>query len=209
MPMVDLHFLVLGSTLPTDHGYELYAALAHAVDWLHDRNARVFIAPITGTYTSNGQIQIEPRRSRLRLRLPLDNLTTVLRLAGKAFNLSGRTIRLGVPRVQALQPASALIARMVTIKGFTEPKPFLEGARRQLQELEIEGEPGIPSITAGNHAGKPRRRILRVKEQRIVGFSLQVVGLTAEESIRLQEHGVGGRARMGCGFFVPMREAQQ
>jgi CRISPR/Cas system CSM-associated protein Csm4 (group 5 of RAMP superfamily) len=29
--------------------------------------------------------------------------------------------------------------------------------------------------------------------------------LKAEESIRLQEEGLGGRRRMGCGVFVQMR----
>ena len=32
-----------------------------------------------------------------------------------------------------------------------------------------------------------------------------VGGLTAEESICLQERGLGGRRRMGCGLFVPGR----
>jgi len=27
--------------------------------------------------------------------------------------------------------------------------------------------------------------------------------LSADDSIRLQEHGLGGRTRMGCGFFLP------
>jgi len=32
---------------------------------------------------------------------------------------------------------------------------------------------------------------------------LHVNGLTAEESIKLQEIGLGGRRHMGCGIFVP------
>ena len=43
----------------------------------------------------------------------------------------------------------------------------------------------------------------------MVAYSLHVVGLTAEESVLLQEEGLGGRRRMGCGVFTPlMRRAQ-
>jgi CRISPR-associated protein Cas6 len=47
--------------------------------------------------------------------------------------------------------------------------------------------------------------VLRIKEKRVVGFPLRVTGLTAEESITLQEQGLGGRSKMGCGFFMPTR----
>jgi len=68
----------------------------------------------------------------------------------------------------------------------------------------VQGEAGIPLVRAGKHAGKPRRHVLRIKGQQVVGFSVQLTGLTAEESVTVQEHGLGGRRKMGCGFFVPL-----
>jgi len=53
--------------------------------------------------------------------------------------------------------------------------------------------------------GLGRRRVMRIKDKTIVGFQVVVAELTAEESITLQEHGLGGRRRMGCGIFVPLR----
>ena len=38
----------------------------------------------------------------------------------------------------------------------------------------------------------------------IVGFALAIHDLTDEGSILLQESGLGGRRRMGCGFFQPI-----
>jgi CRISPR-associated protein Cas6 len=49
---------------------------------------------------------------------------------------------------------------------------------------------------------------LRIHGKRIVGFSVIIQGLTAEESMKLQEHGLGGRGKMGCGFFVPLKEGR-
>ena len=93
----------------------------------------------------------------------------------------------------------------MTIKGFTEPASFLEAARRQLEAMEVRGEPGIPLVETGPRAGQPRRKILKVKDKQVVGFPLQVTELTAEESIRLQEAGLGGRGKMGGGFFGAMK----
>jgi CRISPR-associated protein Cas6 len=76
-----------------------------------------------------------------------------------------------------------------------------------LDALGVAGEAGIPLVDAGPHEGKPRRRVLRIKEKKVVGFPLRVTGLTAEESITLQEQGVGGRSKMGCGFFLPVKES--
>ncbi len=49
----------------------------------------------------------------------------------------------------------------------------------------------------------------RIKEVRIVGFALLVEGLRPDESLRLQEVGLGGRRHLGCGVFVPAQEDGQ
>jgi CRISPR-associated protein Cas6 len=213
--MIELHFPVLGSTLPTDHGYALYAALSRRLPVLHQPDFPVFIGPISGQYVGNGKLELIERRSRLRLRLPAERLPDVLRLAGNAVEVDGHQIRISVPQVYALVPAPDLIARLVTIKrsnrsdrrrrDYMEPSAFLDAVRRELAEAGIKGEPAIPLVLAGDRAGQPRRHVLRVKDRRIVGFSLQVTGLTADESVRLQERGLGGRKRMGCGFFGALR----
>jgi CRISPR-associated protein Cas6 len=203
MPSIDLLFPVIGNQVPADHAYPLYSALVGNLPALHNGDFGPAIASITGQYLGNGLFAINGH-SYLRIRLPSEQIAALLPLAGKALVIAGHRVRVGVPRVVALTPAPALIARLVTIKGFTEPGPFVEAARRQLDELKITGEAGIPLITTGPRTGQPRRRILRIKDKRVVGFSLQVTALTAEESITLQEHGLGGRRRMGCGFFLPI-----
>jgi len=205
MSVVDLHFPVLGTSLASDHGYDLYAALARLVPQLHEEARRIRIGPIRGTYTGNGLLQIDARFSRLRVRLAAEDIPLLLQLAGKSLDVAGHRLRLGVPQVRNLIPAPNLAAGLVTIKGFTEPGPFLDAVRRQLAALAIAGEPGIPQVSQGPRAGQPRRRILRVKDKRVVGFPLIVSGLTADESARLQESGLGGRGKMGCGFFGAIR----
>jgi CRISPR-associated protein Cas6 len=89
---------------------------------------------------------------------------------------------------------------MVTIKGFFDPVPFQTALRRQLDQLNISDQ---IQVTLG------RRRTLRIKDKEVVGHEVLLEGLTAEESLAVQETGLGGRRHMGCGVFVPIAEGSQ
>src|SRR5262249_28972619 len=106
MPIVNLYFPALGTTLPSDHGYALYSSLAKVVPSLHTPESPVIIGSIAGDYTGNGTLRLDSRRSFLRLRLPADQIPSVLPLAGKQMDVAGHRVRLGVPRVLPLVPAA-------------------------------------------------------------------------------------------------------
>jgi CRISPR-associated protein Cas6 len=199
---IDVAFPVQGELLPADHAYLLYAALSRCVPKFHDEAAKVRFAPVTGPRAEKGTIRIVTW-SRLRVRLPAEAIGLALPLAGQSLELGGHRVMLRAPTVSALVPAATLRAKVVTFKNATAPEQFLATCRWKLDQLGVAGEPGIPLTESGNRAGEPRRRVVRVKGRRIVGYALQVTGLTAEESLLLQEHGLGGRCRLGCGFFLP------
>jgi CRISPR-associated endonuclease/helicase Cas3 len=127
--------------------------------------------------------------------------------------MDGSSLRVGAALSNSLLPAPVLYSRLVIIKGFTEPEPFLGAVRRQMEALQIEAEPGIPHVRSKHsvegrcHLGSsvPLRRTIEVHGKKIVGFAVRVDGLTAEESLRLQEVGIGGRRFLGCGLFIPFR----
>jgi CRISPR-associated protein Cas6 len=105
---------------------------------------------------------------------------------------------LGAPQIYLLKPTPTLYARIVTIKGFTEPEPFLDAVCRKLDEMSVKGEPVVGP-----------RRVVRIGKHTVVGFALAVHDLSEEGSIILQEHGIGGRRRMGCGFFNPISRKEE
>ena len=193
MPYVDLAFRLNGSTVPVDHGYALYAALSRILSEIHEAK-EVGVHPIRGIYNGNGELQLSDF-SRLILRLPDEEIPSYLKLAGKRLEVDEHIFSVGVPEIRILLPVASLRARLVTIKGFLQEEEFLEAAKRQLQSLGIACE-----ITSG------QRGTFRVKDKQVVGFELTVAGLTAKDSVRLQENGLGGRRKMGCGVFVPSKE---
>ena len=191
MSHVDLAFRLNGSAIPVDHGYALYAAVSRIVPEIH-QTTDIGVQPIRGIYTGNGKLQLSPA-SRLIVRLPDEAIRPYLKLAGKRLVVDDSPLSVGVPEVRMLLPVSRLRARLVTIKGFLEEAAFFEAAQRQLQSLHMACE-----IQVG------QRRTFRVKEKQVVGFELAVTGLSAGDSVTLQEHGLGGRRKMGCGVFVPL-----
>ena len=211
MTTVDLSFPVLGERVPRDHGYPLYGALCRAVGALHGA-AWLGVHPLSGTQVDAGTLQLG-RRSQLRLRLPADRIGAVLPLAGARLEVSGSSLRLGAPSVHALVPAASLDARMVAIKLTAAPRRRNEELGRDALDVtgfaeryaaEIKRQ--LEAIGIGSPFELRGRRSVTVGGRRVVGYSVRVIGLGADESIALQEKGIGGKRRMGCGVFRVTRE---
>jgi len=215
MPVIDLLFPLLGHEIPADHGYCLYSAVSRELPFVHREGAQGVtfgIHPIQGFFVGKRKILLN-RRSKLSIRLLSEHIPDVLPLAGKKLDLDGHSISLGIPSPFLLSQASCLYSRLVIIKGFMESKTFLEAARRQC--LEIGVDPAkislVPHWTKRSFEGAVSdggevaftKRTLRIHDKEIVGFAVKAEGLLPEESLLLQEAGLGGRRKMGCGVFIP------
>ncbi|MCU1263769.1 MAG: cas6 [Acidobacteria bacterium] len=202
-PYVSVHFPVQGRQLPADHGYSLYSAVTRQLPSLHGQ-PWLGIELLSGVPWREGIIVLPTRDASLRLRIPADHYGDILPLAGRRLDINGHQIRLGIPAARPLQPAASLYARCVTIKKFTEPEPFLDAARRQLDTLGIMATLELPL----DEQGRYRRRIITIAGKHVVGFSLAAHNLSDEDSLRLQGAGVGGRRAMGAGHFNPIKGGQ-
>ena len=220
--VVDLLFPASGGPVPTDHGYLLFAALSGAVPGFHTLDSPLRFAPLAGVPGPAPGTLALPPNCKLRVRLPPDRIGEVLALAGRRLAVGGGTVRLGVPAVTPLVPAATLAARTVVVKPFAGPKgtrpeppgkvavevgPFLEVVRRMLERAGVAGELSVPFRPTNRRTGQPEpcRRVVRVRGKRMVGFAVTVAGLGAADSLKLQADGLGGRRRLGCGFFLPVR----
>ncbi len=218
LPHVELNFGVVGKTLPADHGYGLYSAIAKQYPKLHDLEG-LALNTIFGNPNRNGEIELT-ERSRLSIRCPSDSIMAVLSLAGTQIGLGKHTLRLSTPEIRQLRAFSELKARLVVIKHPSEkfdevtPDWFLDACDRQLKALGINASVGIPL----NDADEPARKAMRIKRKEeglqkgkqreanyVIGYSVIVANLLPEDSLLLQAKGIGGKRKMGCGYFVPYR----
>lgn len=201
--IVNLWFPVRGEYLYADQNHRLLASLSKQCPAIH-KIKNLSINTIAGIPDKQGKIALT-RSSKLLIRLPVEAIAQIYSLAGQTLTIGSYAIKLGNPELQTLQPVNTLQARLVTIKGYTEPQSFLEAAQRQLDALEIKANIDIPA----NDKGEPKRLTLKINkaEQKrsytVVGFSVIVKDLKPEDSIKLQAQGIGGKRRMGCGVFYP------
>jgi len=192
--------------------------------------ALVGIHPVSGQFIGGRRLKLL-RSSALTVRLPSDQVGQFLALAGKTLRIGTDSITTGVPQIELLQPAPSLRCRILCIKGAVTPELMLEKALRDIIALGIaspdlkvgmpfpqnpsprdsgKGRKMVLEANGGNpesHTAQPVRRTLRINGKEIIGFPLQVSGLSASESILLQERGIGGRRHFGCGLFVAANSA--
>jgi CRISPR-associated protein Cas6 len=208
MVTVDLSFRINGSEIPADHGYALFSVISRLIPSLHGDES-IGIHPISGLLVGDRLLRITDR-SRLVFRMDSGRIRDVMPLSGKRLDIDGHEFLVGLPTPLVLRPAPTLRSRIVVIKGFLEAEPFLEACRKQLGDMGVTGEVSLPVRTWSEplehkkgHETKFIRRTIRIHDKVIVGYAVQVSNLTQEGSLKLQEAGLGGRRRFGCGIFLP------
>lgn len=189
-PKVDICFQVMGGSLAVDHGFALHGAMSGILSCFHE-DETTGLKLIRGRYIGDGMLNIS-HSSELILRVPVSRIGQYIQLAGKRLRILGESLTVGVPRTKALVPAVALYSHLVTTKNGQDQKRFEDQIAKQMEHINVHGK-----LTTG------KRRTFCIHGRQVVGYSMMVNELTAEESIALQEHGLGGRRKMGCGFFEP------
>lgn len=204
--IIDIGFsIVCPHAVPADHGYLLYSAISHILPETHQTDG-FGIHPIGGRQLGGRTLQLT-ERSRLVIRTDAEQLARFLPLAGQSLRLLDRQIRVGVPQIHALVPATALRSRLVTIKNGDEPEHFLRELRRKLDAFGVSPD---AVISIPQREGRLLRRTVRIKDKEIFGYEVILEKLTAVESLSVQENCPTNaalrfaRTHMGCGLFSPI-----
>ena len=185
-PVLEVSFPVVpGAKISSLHGYSLYSAVKTKMPWIGDCRF-TSISSIAGIKDGEGLIETQDY-SRLQIRTPLSKASSFYGLAGKNLSIGQGEICLQIPTIAPLQPKSTLKARVVIIhlkprQKRPSPESFLAVAERQLTERGIKGRVSLLS-------------------SRIPGYGVQVSDLSPEDSIKLMIYGLGGKTKMGAGYF--------
>lgn len=190
---VDAVFPIDGQSLPRDHAQALQRVLCAQLPWL-EFDALAGIHPIKLVPGSEDQALLS-RRARLLLRVGARRVDELMALAGLDLSVDGHVLHLGVPHLRELQPHATLYAYKVAADSADEIT-FMAAVDRELAELAIGGE---------RVCGKRQRMVL--SGHVLDTFSLMLHALLPEQSLRLQQHGLGPHRLLGCGIFVPHKSA--
>ena len=189
--VVDLVFPLAGRSVPRDYTPALRAALQQELPWLA-QEAHAGIHPLKLVHGGAGLLS---PRTRLLLRLPRERVAEAGRLAGRRLDVGGCDVQLGEPHERELLPHATLYAYAVAAEGEDEAA-FMRTVEGELQALGVRTQ-----TVCGKRAGRP------LDGGTLTTFSLMLHALSAEDSLRVQEQGLGPHRLLGCGVFVPHKSA--
>jgi len=203
--VVDVVFDMKCQCLPVDHAYALSQAIEQVLPWFKDE-AQAGLHLIHGAESGNGWYRPDSqesllylsRRTKLILRLPRSRFEAAQALSGNHLNVAGYSLILGKAVEKPLRQMPVLFARHVLANPALDEETFLEEVVQQLHALTIQCHKAL--------CGKSHRFMWQGGE--IFTRSLMVADLTPEESIKLQEQGLGEGRKMGCGLFVPHKDVK-
>lgn len=184
----DAVFPLRGNTIAQDHAWLLWRELERHVPWLASEPG-AGILPLSGLARGEG-VHYVGGRARLTIRLPSSRRASADFLAGVALDLDGR-VELGKPLERRLDAAKVVHSPFVDA-GIGDENGFLAACREELAQRGM-----TPELVCG------RKRRLLADGVVIEGFSLMLYDLKPEQTLALQEQGIGRHHQLGCGLFVP------
>lgn len=190
---IDALFSVEGQTLPRDYAQPLQLSLCTLLPWLRDDRVAA-VMPLK-LVDGEGGMAVLPKRLQLVLRVLSSRTPDLLAIAGRDVQVAGCKLRLDRPHFRELRPHATLYAYKVASAGNGE-LAFMETMDQELARLSIRGE---------RVCGK--RSEMVVAGQVLETFSLMLHALTPDQSLRLQQFGLGPHRLLGCGVFVPHKSA--
>jgi CRISPR-associated protein Cas6 len=199
--VVDLSFKVQCRQLPVDHIHALAEGLTSALPWLREEPLAA-IHPIHVAGSQNGWNRPEhspdaliqlSRRTRMQLRLPRQRVEQALSLCGQTLSVAGHPLTLGEAQTKPMVRLDCLFSRHLVCAAELSEADFLYQVADQLKALGIRIRKAL--------SGKSVR--IHTPQGGLHTRSLLLANLPLEESLRLQQQGLGQHRLLGCGIFIP------
>ncbi len=198
--VVDMVFHIKCEAIPVDHGHALGAAILAALPWFQDE-ARTAVHSIHVADSGNGWMRPEDpdelifpsRRTRLTLRIPKSRIEDIGELTGKVLDVNGHTLEVGASTIKELASFSAIYARYLVAEDDDDEEAFLADIVKDLESLSIRARKMMCGI------GKT----ISTSDDKLHTRSLMLADLAVEDSLLLQQVGIGDYQHLGCGIFIP------
>ena len=197
--IVDLVFRLRGQNLDIDHAYALAQALReHLRPEICDS---IGVHGIRLAESGNGWNRPQQpdaelplsRRARLIIRVHRDQADEVRDLSARRLQIGHQPVDVGDSSERKLSALGTLHARAIRCEPEQSEEAFLREIAEQIAALGIE----VSKMICG------RQGFIRTGDGSLFTRSLMVADLKPEESVRLQQQGIGDSHFFGCGIFVP------
>jgi len=200
--IVDAVFAIACRCLPVDHAYALQQAIEDALPWFA-QEPRAGLHTVHGAASGSGWMRPEgadallqlSHRAKLALRLPARRAEEAAKLVGRTLQVAGWPLRVEKMALRPLSRITTLFSRCVVLDALDEAA-FVLVATAELGALGIKPA----SMVCG------RVTPIATPSETFQSRSLMLAGLTREQSLLLQQSGLGAGRTLGCGLFIPHKD---
>lgn len=200
--VIDVMFPIRCRSLPVDHAHALSEAVLSAAPWIADEpQAAVHTIHVAGSQNGwerpahdSEQRLLPSRRTKLGIRIPRDRLPALKQaLEGQTLEIADEALTIGAGKERQLSAEKTLFARYVVAAEGESEDAFLHRIAAALRERGINVRKALCGKTL----------TLMTPDGPILTRSLMLAELTLDDSIALQQRGIGQHQAMGCGIFLP------
>jgi CRISPR-associated protein Cas6 len=199
--VVDVVFKMSGTRLVVDHAQSLAHAICEKLPDISHRQIgihRIRVGSSGNGWNSPAEaeaIMQLSRRTRLVMRIHKDVYQQVLQLCDSELEIEGEQLKLGTSSVRKLSSITTLFCHGIVSDQAQAESDFLDDMASALEVMNIKVKKMICGTTQS----------IRSDQGSIFTRALMVAGLTPEESVKLQQRGIGTGRLIGCGLFLPHR----
>ena len=202
--IVDLVFDIQCRELPVDHAHDLADAIKAHLPAIED-DTRLGVHSIHLAGSQNGWERPDPklgqklilsRRTKLTLRVPQERIGEVENaLVGAELEIAGCALTIGKAKQKMLSSQGTIFSRYVVLEPGEDidENAFMQRIVTHLAELGIRVKKALCGKTAE----------LAGPDGPVQTRSIMIAGLDADQSVLLQQQGLGPLRHMGCGLFIP------
>jgi len=202
--IIDLAFNIQCRELKVDHAYALGEALSQEAPALkEDERCAVHSIHVAGSQNgwerpdpNLGQKLMLSRRTKLIIRIPQELREQVQQaLDGVTLDIEGDPLTIGKAKTKKLSKLGTIFARHVVLEPGEEndENRFMMRVAQELQSRGIHIKKALCGISEE----------IQTPEGPLLTRSIMLADLSTEDSVRLQQHGIGEHRLMGCGIFIP------
>ncbi|MCY4227610.1 MAG: type I-MYXAN CRISPR-associated protein Cas6/Cmx6 [Gammaproteobacteria bacterium] len=197
----DCAFRIACREIPIDHAWELREQILNFLPWIIDE-PQAAIHSIHSASSANGWIRPSldsgdmiqlSHRTRLYIRLPIHRVDDARALVGKELMVAGCSILVREIVQHSLFPSSTVFTRSMDAHQVEDELAFEENVIRLLSRIGV-----VPKKLLCGLAHE-----ISLRDQNILARSVLLADLEPDESLRIQENGLGTNGLLGCGIFLP------
>ena len=195
--IVDVSFKVDCKKIAADHSYHLFEAVLKRFPQINDIN-NLAIHSVYGAESGAGWERPETeiylsKRTRFCIRTPIEYSQDFFALDKEVLKVGEYEMNLSKPNIKNLIITDTPLCRSVVIENCNSEEDFLKNVHASLRSMGI----NVKKMLCG------KEHTIQIPNKTLIGKTLLITDLEKDDSIKIQQLGLGIGKLFGCGIFLP------